>query len=312
METADISEALDLRKKQFVQYCCSGSFHPFHAGGEAAAEKYVKKQISSGNAIAAVENNASAGYMAWMTFDFRNERTAFLPAGHAAVLRDEISICSAMSRHALQNRVNDNRLNHLRMIYYDDEKVKNELYELGFGSYIADSYQSTSLSIGNPSFSNKIEPAALKDTDDLLEIAEYYAQYFIESAIFLKRRILKKQDIENILEECIVLTAGEGDKIIVVMSFSADEDFDSEHLTTAGSAYIGNPGAFVYPQYSGKGAGSALLENTFRICRENGKSHIHVSFESSNPYASGFWPRYFKPAVRSVRRTINKDADDAV
>ena len=151
----------------------------------------------------------------------------------------------------------------------------------------------------------------MKDTDELLEIAEYSSQYYIESPIFLKRKTLKKQDIENILEECIVLTARAGDKIIGVMSFSVDEDFDSEHLTTADSAYIGNLGAFVYPQYRGKGAGSALLENTFRICRENGKSHIHVSFESSNPYASGFWPRYFKPAIRSVRRTINKDANDA-
>ena len=132
METADISEALDLWKKQFVQYCYSGSFPPFHAGGEAAAEKYIKKQISSGNAIAAVENNSLAGYMAWMTFDFHNERTAFLPiAGHAAVLSDEISIYSAMYRHASQNWVKDNRFNHLWMTYYDDEKIKNELYELG-------------------------------------------------------------------------------------------------------------------------------------------------------------------------------------
>ena len=37
-------------------------------------------------------------------------------------------------------------------------------------------------------------------------------------------------------------------------------------------------------------------------------SYTHlVSFETANPDAVHFWPKYFKPAIHSVRRTINKD-----
>lgn len=42
---------------------------------------------------------------------------------------------------------------------------------------------------------------------------------------------------------------------------------------------------------------------------EKGRPYLHVSFETANPNAIRFWPKYFKPAIRSVRRTINKDAD---
>jgi len=311
MVIEDISNALDLWKKQFVKYCFCDSFPSFHVGGEITVEKYIRNQINDNNAIVAIRDNEIVGYMAWMTFDFHNERTAFLPiVGHASTLSDEINTYSAMYHHASQNWVKDNRYNHLWMTYYNDEKIKNELYELGFGSYVVDACQSTSKNIENLSCDYKIELANMQDVDDLIEIANISNQYYIESPIFLKRSIFRKQDIEKILKDNFVLVAREGDRIIGVMSFSVNEDFDFEQLTTTDSAYIGKLGAFVDPNYRGKGIGTALLKNTFRICQEKGKPHIHVCFESSNPHASTFWPKYFKPAIRSVRRTINKDAND--
>jgi len=311
MQIADIPRAMDLWKNQFVQYCHCDSFPAFHNGGEITVEKYIENQISNSNAIVAVQDNEIVGYMAWMTFDFHSERTAFLPiAGHAALLNNEMSIYMAMYNHVSQKWVKDNRFNHLWMTYFDDKNVKDGLYELGFGSYVVDACQSTSKSIGSVRCDYRIELATIQDVDDLFKIANSSNQYYIDPPIFLKRSKLQKQDIEKILERNFVLVARDGNEIIGVMSFSINEDFEFEQLTTTDSVYIGRLGAFIHSNYRGKGIGTALLTNTFRICQENGKSHIHVCFESSNPYASNFWPKYFKPAIRSVRRTINKDANE--
>jgi len=98
--------------------------------------------------------------------------------------------------------------------------------------------------------------------------------------------------------------------LIGVMSIDVDQVYHFEKLTTTDSGYISRIGAFVKSEYRGKGVGTRLLKEVFDYCVEAGKSFVHVSFETANPYANKFWLKYFKPAIRSVRRTINKDAND--
>jgi GNAT superfamily N-acetyltransferase len=86
-----------------------------------------------------------------------------------------------------------------------------------------------------------------------------------------------------------------------------NQDFHFERLTTPDS--VSRIGAYIDPNCRRKGVGSALLAKAFDFCREKGKRYIHVGFETANSNAINFWPKYFKPAIRSVRRTVNKDAN---
>ena len=113
----------------------------------------------------------------------------------------------------------------------------------------------------------------------------------------------------ELIRSSYALLAWDNDKIAGAMSFTINQEFHFERLTTPNSSCIKGIGAFIHPDYRRKGIGIALLENAFAFCNEKGKSHLHVSFESANPNAMQFWPKYFKPAIRSVRRTINKDAN---
>jgi len=230
--------------------------------------------------------------------------------GHAVLSSNEMTIYAAMYNHASQKWVEDYRFNHLWMTYFDDENMKTGLYELGFGSYVVDACQDTSKRMERVRCDYIIELATPQDIDALLEIANSSNHYYVSSPIFLQRGKQQRPDIEKMLKQYFVLVAKNGDEMVGVMSVSMHEDFNFEQLTTTDSAYIGSLGAFIYPKYRRKGVGKALLNEIFRICRERGKSHIHVCYESSNFFASSFWPRYFKPAIRSVRRTINKDAND--
>lgn len=310
MKIENITDAINLWKTQFTNLCCSNSFPNFTDGGETIIEPYLRKQIDNGNAIVAINNDCVIGYMAWMYFDFHNERTAFLPiVGHATSLNDELIIYEEMYKFVSQKWVLDNRFNHLWMTYFDDHILKNCLYDLGFGSYVIDACQSTDKIINSIKTDYELTLASLLDVDPLLEFVNTSTEYYANAPIFLKRDNFTKNKIIELIKNDYVLIAWDNDKIIGAISFSVNLDFDFEQLTTPNSSYIGSIGAFIHSDYRGKGIGTALLEKVFDFCRDKKKSHIHVSFESSNPNAAKFWPKYFKPAIRSVRRTINKDAN---
>ena len=306
----DIANAINLWKIQFNRYCYCDAFPGFIDGGNKIIESYIKEQINNGHAIVAKVNKEVVGYMAWQCFDFHNERTAFLPiVGHATSMNDECRIYEEMYCYASNIWVLDDRFNHLWMTYFDDVNLKNSLYELGFGSYVIDACQSTSMISQSKKIGYRITYATKNDADALLEFAKTSKEYYAGSPIFLKRNEHTKDEVIRLIEKDYVLIAWDREKIIGVMSFTINQDFHSERLTTPESSYIGSIGAFIHSDYRGKGIGTALLEKVFAFCNEKGKLYIHVSFESANPNALYFWPKYLKPAILTVRRTINKDAN---
>ncbi len=307
MMAGDVSDALNLWRAQFDRYCKHDSFPDFANGGEETIKRYLLEQIEKGNAVVAKREERIVGYMAWMCFDFHSERTAFLPiAGHAASLGDEIGIYEEMYAYAAQIWVPDDRFNHLWMTYFDDEALKNRLYDLGFGSYVVDACQSTAKRMES-SCDYPIHFATLKDADALLAFANTSTAYYLSSPLFLKRNPHTKAEMIELIENDYVLLAWDGGKIVGFMSFSTKQNFHFEHLTTPDSS--ARVGIFTDPKYRQKGIGSAMLAKAFEFCRKKGKYFIHVNFETANPNAIQFWPKYFRPAVRSVRRTVNKDAN---
>lgn len=310
MKYEDIIKAIDLWQALFHKYCYCSSFPNYANGGRATIERYLKEQIDKDHAIVAKDNNVFVGYMAWLYFDFHSEKTAFLPTvGHAALFNDEYNIYEKMYCEASRRWVFDNRFNHLWMTYFDDDILNKNLYNLGFGSYVIDACQSTNVIRRQMKSEYRIAYASPNNIDALLEFANYTKEYYIGTPIFLRRNTFTREKIVDLIYKDYALLAWDKDKIIGVMSFTINQDFDFEHLTTSDSAYIGSVGAYIHPDYRGRGLGKALLERVFECCNENGKPYIHVCFESANSNAMRFWPKHFKSSIRSLRRTINKDAN---
>lgn len=310
MKTENIPDAINLWKMQFSKYCYCGAFPNFMEGGYEIMESYIKEQIYRGNAIAAKADNHIVGFMAWQYFEFHNERTAFLPVtGHASSLKDECRIYEEMYDRAADMWVSDNRFNHMWMIYFDDHILKNRLYDLGFGAYVIDACQSTCVSRPEIKSDYQIAFASEADADILTAFANDSNEYYSRSPIFLKRCKYTRDEIVELIHKECVLIAWDDEKMIGVMSFAVNQNFHLEHLTTPDSACIKYIGAYVHPEYRNKGVGTALLREVFAFCNEKGKPYLHVSFESANSNAIRFWPKHFKPAIRSVRRTVNKDGN---
>ncbi|HEY42106.1 MAG TPA: GNAT family N-acetyltransferase [Dehalococcoidia bacterium] len=312
MKKEDIPQVMAIWHRQFTRYCSNDSFPDFWNGGKETIESYLMQQIDKGNAIVAKTDKTLVGYMAWMCISFHNEQTAFCPiVGHAAMEENEESIYHALYTASSQKWVQDNRFNHLWMTFYDDIGLKDMLYDIGFGSYVVDACQKVSQNILQTNCPYRITKAVHDDADALLELENEFNQYLLDSPIFLKREEDSSDDIAQIISQNQVYMAWDNDCLIGVMSINVDQGYHFEKLTTTDSGYIGRIGAFVKSEYRRKGVGTRLLKEVLSYCLEARKSFVHVSFETANPDANRFWPKYFKPVIRSVRRSINKDANDS-
>ncbi len=311
MKYEDIPCVLEIWYIQFTKYCGYGSFPNFWIGGKEMIESYLIQQIEKGNAIIAKMGEIIVGYMAWKCFDFHNERTAFCPiVGHATLSENKEKIYLALYTASSQKWVQDNRFNHLWMTFYGDTDLKDMLYDVGFGSYVMDACQKISPNLFQVNCPYRITKAVSDDVDILLKFANETNKYYSDAPIFLKREEYSRDYITQIINQEHAFIAWDNDDMIGVISFSINQGYHFERLTSVESSRISHIGAYIKPDYRGKGVGTGLLKEVFDYCLKIGKPYIHVSYETSNPNANKFWPKYFNPVVRSVRRTINKDAND--
>lgn len=310
MKKDHISFALAIWHDQFMKYCGNGSFPDFWSGGEEVVSSYLLHQIEKGNALVAEKDNQLVGFIAWMYFDFHNEATAFCPiVGHSSLIDGEESIYRALYTAASQKWVLANKFNHLWSTYFDDTLLKDMLYDIGFGSYVIDACQKVTSNMIQSACQYRVTKATINDADILLRFANETEKHYYSAPIFLKRDLFSGDEILNIIINEHAFLAWDENKLIGVMSFGTNQGFHFERLTSTQSGYVEGIGGYIKSEYRGQGIGSKLLQEMFNYCNETNKPFVHVSFESANPYAIKFWPKYFKPVIRSVRRTINKDAN---
>ncbi len=313
MKNEDVPCVLKIWHTQFINYCGNGLFPDFWVGGKEMVKSYLFNQIEKGNAIVAKLNEVIVGYMAWMYFDFHNERTAFCPiVGHAALIEDKEKIYLKLYTASSKKWVQDNRFNHLWMTFYDDTYLKNMLYDIGFGSYVIDACQKILPNMFQVNCPYRMTKAVSNDVDSLLQLANETSEYYSDAPIFLKREKFSRDYITKIINQENAFIAWDNNNMIGVMSFSINQGYHFERLTSVESSYICHIGAYIMPNYRGKGVGTGLLKEVFDFCLKIGKPFIHVSYETANPNASKFWPKYFNPVIRSVRRTINKDSNEGL
>lgn len=312
MQVKDIPELLEMWHKQFIKYCTKDVFPDFWSGGKNEIIKYLENQIQQAAAIIAKEDETIVGFMAWMYFDFHNERTAFCPiTGHAAIEKDSQTIYQTLYNYVARKWVDDNRFNHLWMIFNDDYSTKDMLYDVGFGSYVIDACTKTRKAAGEIDCSYPITIAVHKDVDVLLDLAGQSLEYYIDTPIFLKRHTYTRQDIAAIIANGSLFIAWDGNKPIGFMNLSVSREYDTESLVSRNSGLLDEVGAYIKPEYRGIGIGKSLLNEITKYCFNADIPYIHVCFETANPFANKFWRKYFKPIILSVRRTVNKDVTPA-
>jgi len=312
MKKEEISPAIQIWHNQYKKYCSRDIFPDFWDGGRKEIESYLLIQLEKGNAIVAKKDEAIAGFMAWMYIDFHGEKSAFCPTvSHAAIEGDKEQVYRVIYNYASQKWVENNTFNHLWMFFENDRTLKNILYDIGFGSHVVDACQKTSeftLQIDCP---YRVSKATPEDADLLFSLVEESRRYYLDAPIFLKRNVYTKESLLSIIKRSDVFIAWDNSVPVGMINIVLSKRYNIETLAGIGSGEIGDLGAYIKPEYRGKGIGTRLLKEVFDHCRNASIPYVHLSYETANPYANRFWRKYFKPIILSVRRTVNKDANSS-
>jgi ribosomal protein S18 acetylase RimI-like enzyme len=303
----DINEAIQLWNKNHLCYCDDKILPDFLPGGKQSMEMYFSERIKDGSAIILRGKNDISGYFTWILFNFHGEKSAFCPIiGHFGMKNDKEMIYTYLYNYASKEWIKNDVYNHLWMINYKDNLLKKFSYDMGFGSYVIDACIKNN-TVEAAKNQCEITRAEKKDCEDLFNMVEESRQYYLDAPVFLKRKIIEKEEIQNIIKDNAVFLAWDNNELIGFMNIRINKGYDIENLITPESASINILGAYITLKYRGNGIGKSLLNSVFKYCNDNRIKYIHVCFETSNTYANKFWRKYFNPIVLSVRRTINKD-----
>ena len=309
MDSKDIDQAMDLWYSSHQLYTGEGILPDFLPGGKKILENYFLDRIKNESAVIIKDKNNILGYFSWISFNFHNEKSAFCPIiGHFGVETCKVQIYTELYKIVSTEWVKNGIFNHLWMINNKDNFLKKFSYDLGFGSYVMDAYIKNGF-MEDAHGEYKITRATQDDCDSIFELTEESRRYYLASPVFLKRNEIEKAEIEQFIKNDAVFLAWDNNDIIGLMSIGIEDEYNFEQLCTPETASIDRLGAYIKPNYRGKGIGKSLLKSVFQYCEDKKIEYIHVCFETANTYANGFWPKYFTPIISSVRRTVNKDAN---
>ena len=84
--------------------------------------------------------------------------------------------------------------------------------------------------------------------------------------------------------------------------FAANERDSVDILDAASVVKIS--GAYIRTAYRGHGIATQLLNLALQDYARQGFTCCAVDFESANPEAASFWPRYFEPVCHSLLRVL--------
>ncbi|WBW96677.1 GNAT family N-acetyltransferase [Oceanirhabdus sp. W0125-5] len=311
MEFSDVNEAKEIWHNQYKRYCDNSSFPSFWKNDKESVERFLNWKIKNNNAIVAKLDNKVVGFLAYDVFPFHGENSAFCPAiGHAVVEEYKERVYLELYKSISHEWVKKNIFNHLWTIFFNDVKLKNVLFELGYGSYLIDAFNDSNISSSEKSIC-EIRKATIENIDVLYELVEESNEYYESAPLFLKRDKYSKEEIKAFIVKNNVFIAWDKELPIGFINLSINEDNDVINMAVKNCGLIDEIGAYIKLEYRNKKVGIHLLKRVNDYCRENNIPYIHVDFETANLYGNKFWKKYFDPMLLSMRRPINRDINKA-
>jgi len=311
MNESDIDQAAEIWQSCYNKYSFDNETFPsYWTHSLTEIKDFLKQKVKDGCAIAAEADDRFIGYLAFDEFNFNGEDSVFCPSiGHAVIEDYKDKAYPFLYQAAAKDWVGRNIFNHMWTINYNDSKLKNTLYDLGFGSYLIDAFARTDTKPDADS-GYEIRKADLNDTDILFTLAEESRHYYASSPLFLKRDPYSADDISQIIENGNVFIAFDNNIPVGFINLSISNENNCIDLSVKNCGMIDEIGAYIKPEHRGKNLGKDLLTTAFNYCASNNIELIHVDFETANLFANKFWKKYFSPVLLSVRRTINKNIND--
>jgi ribosomal protein S18 acetylase RimI-like enzyme len=255
-----------------------------------------------------LDGSRLVGYLAaWLVDNFRGagRKAAYIPEwGHAALPGQEHLVYKALYRPAAGRWAESGCQMHAITLLAGDQPAEKTWFWNGFGLLVVDAVRSTG-PLGIPSSSPiSFRKASMDDIPILCALDEEHWRHYTRTPIFMAPRLGWNADQAGAFlahPQNNVWVALDGGTPAGFIRFAASDRESVDILDAESVIYIS--GAYVRPDYRGSGIATHLLDRALQDYARQGFTCCSVDFESANPEAASFWPRYFEPVCYSLVRS---------
>jgi ribosomal protein S18 acetylase RimI-like enzyme len=280
---------------------------PDRMADPARVSGMIERLVANRGGVAAWEQGRLVGYLSWVYYDsFRGtaRRGAYCPEwAHACTGANRPAIYRALYATAARQWAADGCQVHSITLLANDPEAQEVWFWNGFGLLLADGIRPMKPLGVSYNTGLTIRKATPEDAEALCVLDAEHCRHYSTSPIFMTPRHGASADgfREFIAKERnSVWLAEDGDTPAGFIRYDG-YDFDcADILASDQGAFIS--GAYVRPAYRGRKVAVALLDSALRDYSARGFSNMVLDFETFNPNAATFWPRYFDLACYPLMR----------
>jgi GNAT superfamily N-acetyltransferase len=281
---------------------------PDHMESAGAVQEKLAEWLSFGSGLAAIEGGRLEGYLIWALVDgFRetDRKGAYCPEfGHSALESRQAGVYQALYRAASQQWAEAGCQVHAITLLANEAGVEKFWYWSGFGLAVVDAIRPMQPLGLPPVVGFTLRQATAEDAGLIYRLDEEHWRHYSQAPVFMtpRRGMTVEQNLEFLARPNNSLwLAFDGETPAGFIRFDG-HDYDGVFIPGSEDT-IGIGGAYVRPEYRGRGLAAGLLDAALCDYAGRGFTRMAVNFESFNPEAASFWPRYFQPVCLSLMRT---------
>ncbi len=261
----------------------------------------------NGLGVAAFENDKMIGFLGfynhWEDIE-RRIKGIFSPVhAHGAVAENREKIYQYLYQAAGEKMAAKGINWHAIALYKHDEQAIKGLFAYGFGLRCVDAIRPMTkieCEVCDGYAFCEINP---EEKDRLLPLKNLLITHLGKSPSFMYFPQMDEKKLEEVHKErqSRYFVAKKDDVLVAFLEITdAGENFACEDKNMKNIC-----GTYCLPEHRGRGVYQNLLNFVISVLDGEGYIRLGVDFESFNPTAKNFWPKYFTPYTHSVVRRID-------
>ena len=272
----------------------------------------LARYAENGFGVAAFEGETMVGFLCSTKpfpncFGSTDAVGVFSPMGaNGAVSKNRAEIYALMVQTAGEKWARAGAASHGVCLYAHDTQAQQRFFRYGYGLRCIDAIRGMDEIEAPPCSGYDFAEVKTEELLEILPLDHLLDAHMAASPTF----ILRPSDTpESFLKKAehyksIYFAARQNGKIIAYLR----AELDGETFVCNTPGYLHVKGAFCLPEHRGKGLNKTLLAMLIHTLKDRGYTRLGVDFESINPTAYGFWPKYFSVYTHSVVRRIDEHA----
>jgi len=256
--------------------------------------------------IAAFEGDKMTGFLCAYVFDnafgITDVRGVWSPIHANAAAGDKNRIYQRLYQSAAEKWAAAGVLSHAVTLYAHEQTAIQALFNYGFGLRCVDAIKRIETTGRNSIEAFEFSELPREEAGGITALLNASRAHMGKSPCFMSVPPASEAEVVDFVvrQGARIFIARHQKTIIAFLQIVAS----GENFVCDASDMMNICGAYLLPEYRGKGVFDGLLGYAEAILAQDGYRRIGVDFESFNPTALGFWLKHFTAYTRSVVRRI--------